>query len=615
MHQYQVDVLIVGSGGAGLRAALEIVKREPKARVILTTKGQLGKSGVTASACSDRMAFHATLPFTEPGGKDNWRYHADDIYRMGGYVSDEDLAQILAKNSRESLEYLDRLGVPWVRKGEWPDQFLTDGSQHARACYTGPHTANHIEEALVKKIETTPVKVLEDLMVVDLMLSPSKDRVIGAFGVNRKDEVVLLRARATILATGGAGGAFKDNMYPEGLTGDGYAMAYRAGAELVNMEFIQMGLASVTTRLACSGSMMRAIPLCMNDEGEEFLPRYFPPNRPLSEVHLTIFQKGSSWPVSYEHKSHLVDLAVYRELKNGRKVYLDYNRNSSGLEWGKLKEVIDWYKRTKRIDLLEEKGAGNSPLLRLQTINQEVVSWLKERGVDLMRGDRIEIAPAVQHFQGGVRIRQRAQTTLKGLYAAGECAGGQHGASRPGGNALLDCQVFGKIAGLNALEEAKNTKVSYRIGSVDTNKIRDSLRNLQDKSRGENASLVRTRIQDLLSDYVSIVRTEKGLSEGIEQLREIERKGIHADDNGLVFALETLNLLTVAQVIMGAAEMRRESRGPHLFFCSFNDLRPQPRNDKSWQKYIVIRKSEGNIKFEIRKPSQCSSRIRASMQS
>ncbi len=145
MELIHCDVLIIGAGGAGLRAAIEAKETFKKGRVFLVTKGSFGKSGVTATACSDRMAFHATLPYTEPGGPDNWRYHAEDIYRIGGYVSDGDLAIISAKESQAAFEYLDRLGVPFVkRKNGLTDQFVTDGSEYARACYTGPKTANDI---------------------------------------------------------------------------------------------------------------------------------------------------------------------------------------------------------------------------------------------------------------------------------------------------------------------------------------------------------------------------------------------------------------------------------------------------------------------------------------
>ena len=602
MQEYDCDILVVGGGGAALRAALEIAEREPAARVVLATKGKLGESGVTARACSDRMAFHATLPGTEPGGEDNWKCHADDIYRIGGYVSDENLAQILAKNSGEAFEYLDRLGVPWAKKEGRVDQFVTDGSKYARACYTGPYTANHIEEALIRKMETTSVKILEDLMVVDLIVSSDGDRVRGAFGLNKEEKSVLFRARATILATGGAGEVFQINVYPEGMTGDGYAMAYRAGAELVNMEFIQIGLSSVKTKLACSGSMMRALPRLVNDQGKEFLINYFPQDTSLNEIYLTLFQKGASWPVSFEHKSHLIDIAVFKELTEGRKVYLDYSYNLQDLKWEELPKVAEWYKKVKGTDLSKEEKLKASPLLRLKRINLEAVSWLQERGIHLGDGDKIEIAPAAQHFQGGVKIGEKAQTSLEGLYAAGECAGGQHGANRPGGNALLDSQVFGKIAGSSALKQAKNINHSSSVELPIIKNMEQRLADLQCKNRGEKASVVREQVQESLSHFASVVRTEKGLKKGIQKLEKIEEKGIHADDRGLAFALETINLLQVAKMIMGAAKIRKESRGPHLYFSNFKGAEPLPRDDELWRKYIVITKRKEKMKFEMREP-------------
>jgi len=602
MQKYSCDVLIIGGGGAALRAALEIVEKEPSARVILTTKGKLGKSGVTATACSDRMAFHTTLPFTKPEGEDNWKFHADDVYRIGGYVSDEDLAQILARNSGEAFEYLDSLGVPWVKKRGRSEQFVTDGSKYARACYTGPYTANHIEKALIEKIRTTSVEILEDIMLVDLVVSSSMNRVVGAFGLDRRDNLILFRAKAIILATGGAGEVFKINVYPDGMTGDGYAMAYRAGAELVNMEFIQIGLSSVKTKLACSGSMMRALPRLINDEGKEFLADYFPQKASSKEVYLTLFQKGASWPVSFEHKSHLIDIAVFKELRKGKKVYLDYSRNSQSLKWEKLSEVIDWYKSIKKIDLLKNRELKKGPLLRLQGINPQAVSWLEARGINLVKGDKIEIAPAAQHFQGGVKIGKEGQTTLKGLYAAGECAGGQHGANRPGGNALLDSQVFGKIAGYNALKEAERMKDFFDIDSSCIKDMENKIRKLKDKKKGESASLVRGEIQRITSDLVSIVRTEKGLKEGIERLDRLEKDGLYNERENLVFTLETLNMLKVARMVIGAARMRKESRGPHLYFNSFDDSEPLPRDDESWRRYIVIVKKGERMRFKTRKP-------------
>lgn len=406
--RYSCDVLVVGGGGAGLRAAIASKEFNPEGRVILVTKGKLPKSGVTATACSDRMAFQATLPYTQPGGEEAWRYHADDIYRLGGYVSDRDLAEILAKNSHDALTYLDKLGVPFIRKDGRIDQFMTDGSSYARACYTGPNTAIDIEQALIKRLRRLDIQVIEEHMIVDLITSQDNEgrkgnngekrnkRVVGAAGLFMGEQLFsIFEAGAVILATGGAGECYRVNVFPPGMTGDGYALAYRVGAELVNMEFIQIGLCSVMTKLACSGSMMRAIPSVVNDKGEEFLGRYFPQRAPSPNVICNnIFAKGASWPVSYESSAKIIDIAVFKEIARGRKVYLDYSWNPVGFDYNQLSiEVKSWY--DSRIDYSQyadfEKNRNKSPFYRLKLLNPGIINWLGHRGIDLLAGDKEDV--------------------------------------------------------------------------------------------------------------------------------------------------------------------------------------------------------------------------------
>ncbi len=635
IERMTTDVLIIGGGGAGLRAALAACESSPDRDVLLVTKGRLGESGVTATACSDRMAFHATLPTTEPREPGAWRYHADDIYRLGGCVSDADLAEILAREAAAAFSYLDRLGVPFARRADGTvDQFVTDGSLYARACYTGPYTANHIEQALLRHARTLPIRVLEGHLVAELLLAPDGARVTGAIAVDEESgELLALTAKSVVLATGGAGQLFGQNVFPPGMTGDGYALAYRAGAALVNMEFIQIGLSSPATRLACSGSMMRALPRLVDETGAEILPRYLP-GEPAQRLNI-LFAKGATWPVSAEAPSHAIDLAVYAERAAGHRVYLDYGANPAGLDLAALDPAIQrWYTDTKGLDLT---AMAASPLVRLQAINAPVVAWFRERGIDLAAGERIEIANAAQHFQGGVKIRTRGDTTVPGLYAAGEAAGGQHGANRPGGNALLDGQVFGRVAGEAAAAEARalsapagegltaraladeglvvraEARISSDEGFVvralapissDERLVVRALARISSRQQGGlSASAVRPALQALMDCQASVVRTAAGLAEGLAQVRAWRREGVRADERGLAYALETENLLLVAEMVLGAAALRDESRGPHLCFARAGERTPLPGRDPDWQRYIVIRRGPaGEMTFTPEAP-------------
>jgi len=585
------DVVIIGSGGAALRAALAAADR--RASVLVIEKGRLGESGVTALSCSDRMAFHATLEHTEPGGPDAWRYHAEDIYRIGGRVSDAGLAKVLARGAAEAFHYLDKLGVPFARRPDGlADQFITDGSKYARACYTGPHTANDIHAALRREFNRREIPILENAMAEDLAL----DAEGNAVGVHLVDGR-FVPALAVILATGGAGRAYEVNVFPEGMTGDGYAMACRAGAELVNLEFIQIGLSSVKTRLACSGSMMRCWPRLVTDDDREFLFDYFPPETPPEQVYAVLFRKGASWPVSREEPSHIIDIAVFSEMQKGRTVWMDFSRNPRGLDLARMDPAL-WARFEGMKSLaLTQAPLRDSPLARLAAINAPSVAWLKERGIDLAAGDRIELAPACQHFQGGVKISELAATTVPGLFACGEVAGGQHGANRPGGNALMDSQVMGRRAGLSAADHANFTRAFPRKPA--------GPRPAATAGGGKTIDVrkVRRTIQHLMSVRASIKRTPDGVREGLLELANLTGRTWDAADASPAFLAETRNIALVAEMVLTACGARPESRGPHLSFESPDSISPLPRQDPAWQKYNVLRRGpDGRLLIESRKP-------------
>ncbi|NQT21342.1 MAG: FAD-dependent oxidoreductase [Planctomycetes bacterium] len=603
MRTRQFDVVVVGGGGAALRAAIAAHEAGPGLEVALLTKGKLGESGVTATACSDRMAYHATLKHTEPRGADAWRYHAEDVYRIGGCVSDADLAATLARNAGESFYYLDELGVPFAKRDDGlADQFVTDGSEYARACYTGPYTANHIEQALVRKIRTTPVKIIENTMALEII--KDGDKAAGLLIIDTEsEEYSAVAAKAVVLATGGAGELFAVNVFPEGMTGDGQAMALRAGAELVNMEFIQIGLSSVKTKLACSGSMFRALPRLVNSDGDEFLPNYYKGDA--ASMFNILFKKGASWPVSKEEPSSVIDIAVAKENARGKKVYLDYSANPAGLDLASLDEKLrSWYTDTKAVNL-DAADVIAGPLARLKLINAPVVEWLAERGIDLAKGDKIELAPATQHFQGGIKILKNAGTCIPGLYAAGEAAGGQHGANRPGGNALMDSQVFGKIAGESAAGHAREVEQSADVEATAEALADETSRKIMTCCPGGcgkfTAAEGRERIQSAMSLATGVVRTEAGIKRAINAVCEVMINGIFAYQHGAAHAIETLNMIDSALAVLTACRARKESRGPHLFFEDETTITPMDRSD-DFEKYVVVGLKDGRLTTEWREP-------------
>jgi succinate dehydrogenase / fumarate reductase flavoprotein subunit len=584
MKKFFTDVAVIGGGGAGLRAAIAAKEKVPSLKVLLLSKKPLGIGGTTAIACSDRMAFHATLPYTLPE-KDNWRHHAMDIYRIGGEVSDYNLAEILARESADALEYLLNLNVPFVKtKDGKVDQFLTDGSIYPRACYVGPETAVEIHKALLRRFKALNIDVRENAMLYEFVVKD--DRVIAAKFIDvETNEPFCVFAKAFVLATGGAGRLFKRNVFPSEMTGDGYAAALRAGAELVNLEFMQIGICHLHFLFASSGSMFRSLPRIVDENGEEFLLRYLSEEdrKRLTELQ---FKKGAHWPVSYESPTKVIDLAVYAHLEKGHRVFFDFTKNPSYLSLGSVpEEILKW---SEKVD--SKLFSLPTPYERLLKINSRVVEWLKERHIDLSK-EPLEVQNALQHFQGGVKIDERARTSLKGLYAAGECAGGQHGANRPGGNSLLDTQVFGKIAGENAALEAMN------------NQIVDATIE-QEKFVGKVlAGEERRTVVELMSKYGFLVRFDEDLKLALNELERLEAEGIAEDEKGLSFLLETRNMLTLARAILTAELIRNESRGPHLKFEVFDPptMNFVPRKQE-WNRYIVLRLVDGQIRYEIKEP-------------
>lgn len=586
MKRICADVVVIGAGGAGMRAALSAKETAPELNVLLVSKKPVGKGGTTALACSDRMAFHATLSYTLPV-QDNWKHHALDIYKIGGEVSDYNLAEILAKESYEAIEYLLRIGVPFVKtKDGTVDQFLTDGSIYPRACYVGPETAIEIAKALQRQIQSSQIQIVENMMVYDFIVK--NERVLGAKTVDvLTNELCLIQARSFVLATGGAGALYSQNVFPNEMTGDGYAAALRAGAQLVNMEFMQIGICHPHLLFASSGSMFRSLPKIIDETGKEFLFSYLSDydKEQLAELE---FKKGAHWPVSYESPTKVIDLAVDVHIKKGHKVYLDFRENPAYFSVDRIpQEILRWSEKADRNLFI-----GTKPYERLIKINPDVFEWLKQRHIDLSK-EPLQVQNSLQHFQGGVKIDGDARTNIKGLYVAGECAGGQHGANRPGGNSLLDTQVFGKIAGRNAALEAR--QLDLILIELEPEDI---------KNGNISSSEARRLIVETLSESAFLVREEQKIAQALSVIQSIENQGLSIDEKGLTHFFETRNMLLMAKVILTATLLRDESRGPHMRFSHFDPpvMSFLPKKD-DWNRYIVFWLDENSkLRYEIRTP-------------
>ncbi|MDI3281079.1 MAG: FAD-binding protein, partial [Bacillota bacterium] len=237
-----------------------------------------------------------------------------------------------------------------------------------------------------------------------------------------------------------------------------------------------------------------------------------------------------------------------------------------------------------------------SPLERLRELNPPVIRWFAARGVKLEEGEPVEVAPAIQHFQGGVKIRRRGETAVPGLFAAGEVAGGQHGANRPGGNALLDCQVFGRLAGEAAARWAAQGPPGpprWAGGRIPVEEYPGRLAAELEAPEGLAAGRARARIQELCYRSAGVIRCAQGLEEGLRGLAELRRQGIRLDEEGPAGALEVRNLLLVAEAVLRSALTRRESRGPHLFFPDASPASlPLPRDEGWSHRYVVVRPPE-----------------------
>lgn len=527
MKQFNCDVLIIGGGAAGSRAAYEAKKAHPELRVFMAVAGGFGTSGSTNLMASESLGINA--PFNYMGDGDNPDIYYQDMIETGSGLSDPHLCRIIADEACERVEELIDLGLEFDKEDGRIIQRKLSGCTKARALTHGGSTGKEMVRVLKKGIAKLGVEVIENVRVLDL-LKDEHGRICGVLAFSDRTPLSI-GTNSVVLACGGAGRIFRHNVNPPSLEGDGWCMAYRAGARLINMEFFQIGPAVFNPHIMfiIHSHMWRLRPRLTNALGEKFLPRYCPNGVDPDEV---LVLKAMSYPFSVRTAAKYLDIAIFKEVMAGR-----------GTATGGI--------------YFDVTHVGQETLLERAPITYRT---LKQAGADLAK-ERIEIGMVVQNFNGGIFIDSNGFTGIEGLFAAGEVTGGVHGADRPGGNNLIDTQVFGYRAG----------KASAEHAATQEKKPREMGLPFEFEPLTQEDELLIAKSADLYYRNLTIVRTQSGLEEVLQFIDS------HCSNRNLLVK----NRMMLGAILAIAALTREESRGTHY-------REDFPQNNPAWVKRLVI---------------------------
>ena len=585
MANYEIfehDVLIIGAGGAGLRAAIEA--SAAGVSVGLVCKSLLGKAHTVMA----EGGIAAALANVDE--RDNWKVHFADTMRGGQYVNNWRMAELHAKEAPDRVRELEAWGAVFDRTKDGRIlQRNFGGHKYPRLAHVGDRTGLE----MIRTLQDHGVHQGIDVHMEQTILSLLKDgeRVVGAFGYEReRGRFKIFRAKAVVLATGGIGRAYKITSNSWEYTGDGHALAYDAGAELLDMEFIQfhptgmvwppsvMGIL-VTEGVRGDGGILT------NNKGRRFMFDDIPENYRTQTAdneeegwRYCQGDKNARRPPELLTRDH-VSRCIVREVKEGR-----------GSPHGGVFLDISWVR--KKLPNAEEYIKRKLPSMYHQ--------FKQLADIDITKVP-MEVGPTTHYIMGGVRVDPDTQMSrVAGLFAAGECAAGINGANRLGGNSLSDLLVFGKRAGEFAAKFAKENS----LGNVDNAKVdvaaREALAPFE-QSGGKNPYEVQQNLQEIMQDSVGIVRHESEMKSALEHLgkfwQDVKRVGITGNrefNPGWHTALDLKNLLTVSEAIARAALERRESRG-----AQFRE--DYPNKDDAFGKVntIVSKAADGSMQVRL----------------
>jgi len=551
IETHPVDVLVIGAGGAGLRAA--IAAHDAGARVALVCKSLLGKAHTVMA----EGGVAAALAHVASG--DTWQIHFRDTMIGGKSLNNPRMAELHAKESPDRVRELEAWGAVFDRTRDGRIlQRPFGGHSHPRLAHVGDRTGLEMIRTLQDRAVGAGIDVYMECTISQLITGPSG--VTGAFGYWRTTgEPILFPAKATVLATGGVGKAFEITSNSWEYSGDGQAMAYDAGAELIDMEFVQFhptgmvwppgvrGLL-VTEAVRGEGGILR------NKDGERFMWKYLPEER--RHEYAADDAEAARWVTALSQGRESKDArrppelstrdnvarAIYTEVKEGRGsphggVFLDISYLPPDHVRRKLPSMYDQFKELADVDIT--KGP-------------------------------MEVGPTTHYVMGGIRVdAETGAATVPGLFAAGESSGGMHGANRLGGNSLSDLLVFGARTGAGAAAYAAGKPDAY----TDPVQVAQAARALQaplDRVGGEDAYALQRDLQTMMQSLVGIFRVEADLAEALDRLAALRARwanigvtGGRAYNPGWNLVFELGHLLTVSEAITLSARQRTESRGAH----------------------------------------------------
>ncbi len=582
MAEYETiehDVLVVGAGGAGLRAA--IAASATGAKVGVVTKSLLGKAHTVMAEGGVAAAMGNV------DDRDNWRVHFADTMRGGQYLNNPRMAELHAKEAPDRVRELEAWGALFDRTKDGRIlQRNFGGHKYPRLAHVGDRTGlemirtlqdHGIHQGLDVHMECTIVTLLKD-----------GDRVIGAFAYDReRGRFKVFHSKAVVLATGGIGRAFKVTSNSWEYSGDGHSLAYHAGATLKDMEFVQFHPTGmvwppsvrgilVTEGVRGEGGVLK------NKDGKRFMFDDVPANyrkqtadNPEEGWRYTQGDKNARRPPELLTRDH-VARCIVREVREGR-----------GSPHGGVYLDIAWIK----------EKLPNAP----EHIKRKLPSMyhqFKQLGDIDITQEPMEVGPTTHYMMGGVDVNGDTQMSdVPGLFAAGECAAGLHGANRLGGNSLSDLLVFGKLAGDNAGRFAKE----HGAGKVNPDQVNEAadwaLSFFERHGNGEGPYQIQHELQDMMQTKVGIVRRGEEIEEALHHLQDLKQRaenvgvpGNREYNPGWHTAMDLRNMLTVSEAIARAAVERKESRGAH-----FRD--DYPEKDETFGTFnLIIRKgSDGSM--------------------